>query len=115
MGFEPTFTESCSGALTDWALRLWVQLALKADLVQLLQFHLLFLVFKNKKSNTDELEGKIMTEFVGLRAKIRSYLLDDGSEHKKAKRTKKCVIKREFRSQNYKDCNFNNKTILKSQ
>ena len=56
-----------------------------------------------------------MTEFVGLRAKIRSYLLDDGSEHKKAKRTKKCVIKREFRSQNYKDCNLNNKTILKSQ
>ena len=32
----------------------------------------------------DELGGKIMKEFVGLRAKTSSYL-DDGSEDKKAK------------------------------
>ena len=37
----------------------------------------------------DELGGKIMKEFVALRAKTYSYLMDDDSEHKKAKGTKK--------------------------
>ena len=41
--------------------------------------------------------------------------MDDDSEHKKAKETKKCVIKRELFFENYKDCLFNDKTILKSQ
>ena len=36
----------------------------------------------------DELGRKIMTELVGLRAKTYSYLIDDGSEDKKAKGTK---------------------------
>ena len=36
----------------------------------------------------DELGGKIMTEFVGLRANNSSYLTDDGSNDKKAKWTK---------------------------
>ena len=44
----------------------------------------------------DKLGGKIMTKFVGLRAKTYSYLIDDGSEDKKAKDTKKCVIKRKL-------------------
>ena len=35
-----------------------------------------------------------MTKFFGLRAKTYSYLIDDGNEHKKAKGTKKCVIKK---------------------
>ena len=39
-----------------------------------------------------ELGGKIMTKFVGLRAKTYSYLIDDGNEDKKAKDTKNCVI-----------------------
>ena len=39
----------------------------------------------------DELGGKMMTIFVGLRAKTCSYLIDDGSEDKKAKRTKKVL------------------------
>ena len=63
----------------------------------------------------DELGGKIMKEFVGLRAKIYAYLMVDGSEHKKAKGTKNCVIKRRLMVKNYKDCLFNNKIILKSQ
>ena len=37
----------------------------------------------------DELVETIMTNFVGLRAKTYSYLIDDGSEGKKAKTTKK--------------------------
>ena len=35
-----------------------------------------------------------MKKFVGLRAKTYSYLIDNGSEDKKAKGTKKCVRKR---------------------
>ena len=42
----------------------------------------------------DELWGKIMTKFVGLRAKTNRYLIDDGSEDKKAKGTKTWVIKK---------------------
>ena len=41
----------------------------------------------------DELGEKVMTKFVGLRAKTYSYLIDDGNEDKKAKSTKKCAIK----------------------
>ena len=36
----------------------------------------------------DELGGKIMKEFAGFRAKTYSYLIDNGSEDKKAKGTK---------------------------
>ena len=35
-----------------------------------------------------------MTKFVGLREKIYSYLIDDSSKDKKAKDTRKCVIKK---------------------
>ena len=56
-----------------------------------------------------------MKEFCALRAKTYSYLMDDNSEVKKSKGTKKCVIKRELMFENYKDCLFNNKIILKSQ
>ena len=41
----------------------------------------------------DELGGMIMTKFCALRAKAYAYLMEDGSEHKKAKRTKKCIVK----------------------
>ena len=39
----------------------------------------------------DELGGKIMSEFLALRPKIYSYLMDDGNNDKKAKGTQKCV------------------------
>ena len=41
--------------------------------------------------------------------------MDDGSEHKKAKGTKKCVIKIILKFDRHKDCLFNNKTILQLQ
>ena len=56
-----------------------------------------------------------MIEFVGLRAKTCVYLMDDDIEHKKTKGTKRCVTKRGLMVKNYKDCLFNNKTVLKSQ
>ena len=43
----------------------------------------------------DELGGRIMTEFVAFRAKTYAYLMDDDSEHKEAKGTKKCIIIKE--------------------
>ena len=45
--------------------------------------------------------GKIITEFVELRPKV--YLDDYGNDHKKAKGTKKCVIKQKLMFQNFKD------------
>ena len=41
--------------------------------------------------------------------------MNDDSEHKKAKGTKKCVIKRKLMFKNYKDCLFTSKIILKLQ
>ena len=73
---------------------------------------------KNKKVIglfKDELDGKILTEFCALRAKAYAYLMEDSSEYKKAKGTKKCIIKRELMFENYKDSLFNDKIILKSQ
>ena len=44
---------------------------------------------KNKKGmRKDEIGGRIMKEFIGLRPKCYSYLTDDGSVDKKAKGTK---------------------------
>ena len=63
----------------------------------------------------DELGGKIMTEFAALRPKTYSYLMDDGNSDKKAKGTKRCVIKRIFKFNDYKDCLLINDIILKSQ
>ena len=56
-----------------------------------------------------------MKEFCGPRAKTYAYLMDDDSEKKKAKGTKKCIIKRRIMFENYKDSLFNNNTILRSQ
>ena len=56
-----------------------------------------------------------MKEFIGLRAKAYAYLMDDNREHKKAKGTKKGVIKRRLMFENSTDWLFNDKIILKSQ
>ena len=73
---------------------------------------------KNKKViglMKDELGGKIITEFVTLRPKTYSYLTDDCKEDKKAKGTKKCVIKRMIKFNDYKNCLLKDEVILKSQ
>ena len=69
----------------------------------------------------DELGGKIMTEFAALRPKTYSYLMDVGNSDKKAKGTKKCVIKKylnpiskvklsKVKYSKYKMINFDNYT-----
>ena len=73
---------------------------------------------KNKKViglMKDELGGKIIMEFVTLRPKTYSYLTDDSKEDKKAKGTKKCVIKKMIKFNDHKKCLLNDKVILKSQ
>ena len=52
----------------------------------------------------DKLGGQIMKEFAGLKSKSYSYLKDNNDEDKKTKRTKKCVIKRKRKFQDYKNC-----------
>ena len=73
---------------------------------------------KNKKViglMKDESGGKIIKEFIALRPKTYSYLTDDFKEDKKAKGTKKCVIKRKLKFNDYKGCLLNDKIVLKSQ
>ena len=64
---------------------------------------------KNKKViglMKDELGGKISTEFVTLRPNTYSYL---------PKGTKKCVIKKMIKFNDYKKCLLNDEVIFKSQ
>ena len=81
---------------------------------------------KNKKFK-DELDGKIIIEFVALRAKAYAFLADDDDDddddddnkneiiNKKAKGTKKDVIKRELTFKDYIDSLLNNQIVIKSQ
>ena len=73
---------------------------------------------KNKKVIglfKDEIGGKKMTEFCAVRAKTYTFKLDDDTELKKAKGTRKCIVKRELMFENYKDAWFNDKIIIRSQ
>ena len=73
---------------------------------------------KNKKIiglMKDELGGKVITEFVTLRPKTYSFLTDDGKKDKKAKGTKKWVIKKMIKFNDYKKCLLNDEVMLKPQ
>ena len=63
----------------------------------------------------DELGGEIITEFIALRPKTYYYLTDNDKIDKEAKGTKKCVIKKKIKFDDYKKCLLNDKVILKSQ
>ena len=60
----------------------------------------------------DEVGGKIIDEFVGLRAKLYSYKMFDGEESKKCKGVKKSVIKKSIAHEDYKKCLFTGKEQL---
>ena len=55
----------------------------------------------------DEAGGKIITKFVGLRAKNYAFLLDK-KEHKKCKGIKKCVTTNSITFKDYETCLFTN-------
>ena len=66
---------------------------------------------KNKKViglMKDELGGGIITEFIALRPKTYAYMTDEFIEMKKAKGTKKCLIKKMLKFEDYKKCLFDN-------
>ena len=72
----------------------------------------------------DGLGGKIMSKFCVLRAKTYSFLIDgftdedyvkNGIVNKKAKGTKKCVVKHTITFNNYVQALFNDNTILRTQ
>ena len=62
----------------------------------------------------DELGGKIMKEFIGLRPKMYSYQVEE-SEPKKCEGIKKCVVKKTISFEDYKQCLFEGRVIHRSQ
>ena len=64
----------------------------------------------------DELGGKIMTEFVALRAKMYEYRkIDKEGEEKRCKSTKKCVVSEGLTFDDCKACLFDGKTVCREQ
>ena len=61
----------------------------------------------------DEAGGKVIDEFVGLRAKSYSYKMSEGEESKKCKGVKKSVIKKSILHEDYKKCLFTGKEQLR--
>ena len=59
----------------------------------------------------DEAAGIPITEFVGLRSKMYSYIKDNNNGGKTAKGIKKNVIKKEIQHSDYKDVLFNEKQL----
>ena len=61
----------------------------------------------------DEAGGKIIEEFVGLRAKLYSYKMFEEKEEKKCKGIKKCVVKKNISYEDYKECLFSKKPQMR--
>ena len=63
----------------------------------------------------DEAAGKVIKEFVGLRAKLYSYKMDEGKENKRCKGIKKAVVEKSIRHEDYKTCLTTGKEQLRRQ
>ena len=63
----------------------------------------------------DEAGGKTIKEFVGLRAKLYSFVMDDGEETKKCKGVKKQVVESKISHEDYKTCLTTGKEQLRKQ
>ena len=73
-------------------------------------------VGKNKKvpgMMKDEAGGRIIEEFVGLRAKLYSYRMFEGKEEKKCKGIKKSVVRKDTSHEDYKECLFSKKPQMR--
>ena len=63
----------------------------------------------------DEAQGRSIKEFVGLRAKLYSYIMDEGEETKKCKGIKKRVVEKTITHEDYKTCLLTGKEQLRKQ
>lgn len=63
----------------------------------------------------DELNGRILSEFVGLRSKMYAIRVDNEDQIKKAKGVKKYVLNKKISFADYLGCIQENCTIIKSQ
>ena len=63
----------------------------------------------------DEAGGKNNKEFVGLRAKLYSFIMEDGKENKRCKGVKKQVVESSITHEDYKTCLRTGKEQLRKQ
>ena len=63
----------------------------------------------------DEAAGKNIMEFVGLRAKLYSYKMEEGEENKRCKGVKKQVVENTITHEDYKTCLLTGKEQLRKQ
>ena len=63
----------------------------------------------------DEAAGKRIKEFVGLRAKLYSFIMEDGKENKRCKGVKTQVVKNSITHEDYKTCLKTGKEQLRKQ
>ena len=63
----------------------------------------------------DEAAGKRIKEFVGLRAKLYSFIMEDGKENKRCKGVKKQVVESSITHEDYKTCLKTGKEQLRKQ
>ena len=61
----------------------------------------------------DEAGGRIIEEFIGLRAKLYSYRMFEGKEEKKCKGIKKSVVRKDISHEDYKACLFSKKPQMR--
>ena len=54
----------------------------------------------------DEVEGKQITRFIGLRPKLYTFRVEDGKDKKKCKGVKKSVVEKEIKFDHYYNCLF---------
>ena len=63
----------------------------------------------------DEVEGKVIDEFVGLRAKLYSYKMFVGEESEKCKGIKKAVVKKSITHEDYKVFAYGRRTTTRDE